>query len=130
MPAGTYHGVDSGVLWIRGKQMSYYVYFIQRDRKGNQPVKIGYSKDPDLRIKDLQVANCDKLKIALTIPFETEELAREAERTMHWLARKKHRKLNGEWFLIYGSWKKFIAECMKIYDKNQGAKTLYMSSIV
>ena len=109
--------------------MSYYVYFIQRDKKGNQPVKIGYSKNPESRMIDLQVANCDKLKIALQLPFETEALAREAERTMHWLARKKHRKLNGEWFIIYGSWKKFISQCMKIYDGNQRVKCFIKSQV-
>ena len=102
--------------------MSYYVYFIQPQGKGNKPVKIGYSKDPEARCKNLQTSNSDKLKICLKLPFDSEAEAREAERTFHWLAKKKFRKIRGEWFIIYGSWKKFIGEAMKIYDGNQNAK--------
>ena len=98
--------------------MSYYVYFIQPEGKGNKPVKIGYSKDPEARCKELQTANPKKLSICVKLPFETEGQAREAERTFHWLAGKKHRRLTGEWFVIYGSWKKFIAQAMKAYDGN------------
>ena len=102
--------------------MNHYVYFIQQEGKGNKPVKIGYSINPESRCRYLQVANCCKLKICLKLPFDSEVLAREAERTFHWLAGKKHRRMEGEWFIIYGSWKKFIAQAMKIYDGNQSKK--------
>ena len=102
--------------------MSHYVYFVRRVGKGNSPVKIGYSKDPESRCKKLQTANSDKLKVCVKLPFDTEEEAREAERAFHWLARKMHKGLQGEWFMIYGSWKHFIAKAMKIYDGNQKAK--------
>ena len=110
--------------------MTYYVYFVQIDRKGNQPVKIGYSKDPEARLKGLQTANPDKLKICLSLPFESEDLARELERTMHYLASRKHKRLCGEWFFIYGSWKKFISESMKLFDGNQITKQLHADGIL
>jgi len=99
--------------------MSHYVYFIQATTGKNAPVKIGYSKDPEARCKSLQTANPKKLKLCVTLPFDTEKEAREAERTLQSLAGKKYKSLNGEWFIIYGSWKKFIAEGMKIFDGNQ-----------
>lgn len=102
--------------------MGFYVYFIQPEGKGRQPVKIGYSANPDNRLKDLQTANWKKLKISLTLPFESEVQAREAESTMHFLAKKKHQSLEGEWFIIYGDWNKFIAESLKIFDGNQKTK--------
>ena len=103
--------------------MSYYVYFIQPEGKGNRPVKIGYSKNPESRCRNLQTSNPRKLKICVKLPFDSESLAREAEQTFQWLAGKKHRSLEGEWFIIYGSWKKFISQAMKSYDGNQRKKT-------
>lgn len=105
--------------------MSFYVYFIQPKKKGNQPVKIGYSNNPDDRLRALQTANWEKLKVSLLMPFETEALAREAERTFHYLARKKHKRLSGEWFMVYGNWKTFIKESMAIFDGNQKASIRY-----
>lgn len=111
-----------GFLCIIGGIMSYYVYFIQPKGRGNRPVKIGYSKDPESRCKTLQTSNPDKLKICIRLPFETELEAREAERTLQWLAGKKFKRMEGEWFIIYGPWKKFISQAMKIYDHNQTVK--------
>lgn len=111
-----------GSLWRKGKFMSYYVYFIQPEGNGNRPVKIGYSSNPENRCRDLQTSNPGKLKVCVKLPFDTEAEAREAERTLQSLAGKKHRRMNGEWFVLYGSWKKFIAQAMKIYDGNQASK--------
>jgi len=102
--------------------VKFYVYFITFEGKGNSPVKIGYSSDPDARMADLQTANPRKLKIALTIPFDSEPEAREAEKTMQRLAGKKHKRMSGEWFTVYGSWSKFIDEAMRLYDQNQKNK--------
>lgn len=100
----------------------YYVYFIQETGKGNKPVKIGYSNDPERRLTDLQTGNPRKLKLSISLPFESESLAREAEQTFQWLAAKKHRSLEGEWFIVYGNWKKFISEVMELFDHNQNKK--------
>jgi len=100
----------------------FYLYFICEQGNGNRPVKIGYSADPDKRCQDLQTGNPRKLHTIIKIPFETEELAREAEQTFQSLAGKKHRSLQGEWFMIYGDWNKFVAEAMKLFDHNQKIK--------
>lgn len=97
----------------------YHVYFIQQVKKGRAPVKIGYSKLPEERLKNLQTANACELKLWLSLPFETEKEARAVERTFHWLAKKKCQKLKGEWFIIYMPWKKFIAQGLKIHDGNK-----------
>lgn len=102
--------------------MNYYVYFVTFKKKGNQPVKIGYSATPDKRLASLQTACPYKLAMPIKLPFETEALAREAERTMQWLAGKKHKRMHGEWFLIYGGFKGFIAGAMKLFDNNQDVK--------
>jgi len=62
----------------------------------------------------------DKQTALSFIDWLTSEI--EDERTLQWLAGKKHRRMEGEWFIIYGSWKKFIAQAMKIYDGNQRNK--------
>lgn len=95
----------------------HYVYFIQQAGKGDRPVKIGYSKDPELRLLELQTANPYKLKICVKLPFSTKKQAITAERTMHNLAEKKHQSLLGEWFIIRGSWPKFIEQSLKMCDK-------------
>lgn len=101
----------------------FYLYFIAESGKGNVPVKIGYSNDPERRVLDLQTGNPRKLKLSISLPFDSEELAREAERTFHWLAGKKHRSMAGEWFIIYGGWKGFISDALELFDKNQQQKT-------
>lgn len=58
----------------------YYLYFIQKKGKGNQPVKIGYSKDPDSRCLNLQTGCPDKLIVRIRLPFSTEKEARTAEK--------------------------------------------------
>jgi len=95
----------------------YKVYFIQqavKGRKGIQPVKIGFSKDPEARLKNLQTGSPNKLKIRKVIEFETKREAEIVERCLHNIGKKKYKKLEGEWFLIYGSWKAFIEAGMKM----------------
>ncbi|MBL4753744.1 MAG: GIY-YIG nuclease family protein [Flavobacteriales bacterium] len=95
----------------------YKVYFIQqkqKGRKGIQPVKIGYSLDPEARLKNLQTGSPVKLKLCKTIEVETKREAEIVERCLHRLGSKKHRRLEGEWFLIYGSWKAFIEAGLKM----------------
>lgn len=96
--------------------MSYYIYFISEDRKGNTPVKIGYSEDPKKRLKSLQTGNPNKLKLGISRPYETEKEARLMEKCLHNIGRKKFRKLKGEWFIIYGHWAKLIEQAQKMVD--------------
>lgn len=116
-------GKGLGVSKIR--RAMFYIYFITETskKKGTSPVKIGYSNDPERRRLDLQTGNPRELKLVISIPFDTEDLAREAEKTFQWLAGKKHRSLTGEWFMIYGDWKLFIADALALFDKNQCNKT-------
>lgn len=103
----------------------YSVYFIQEERrpgrKGDRPVKIGFSKDPQERLKSLQTGHPHKLKVSLSLLFECERDARVMEGTMHRLAKAKHQALTGEWFIIRGDWKRFISQCQKIFDGNKKA---------
>ena len=73
--------------------MGCYVYMIQ---KGYGSIKIGVSKDPDARLRQLQTGNHGDLFIIAKFPFKSEAEARTMENELH----KKFRKfrLNGEWF--------------------------------
>lgn len=93
----------------------HYVYIIQQQGKGpNAPLKIGYSKDPDERLKTLQTGSPYKLKVCTLIECESEEDGRKLERTLHWLAEKRFKKLAGEWFVVQGSWGKLIKQAFKL----------------
>jgi predicted GIY-YIG superfamily endonuclease len=71
-----------------------YVYFIQA---GKGHIKIGVSKDPEARLKDLQVGSSGReLVVLATLPFNTRAEAFEMEKYLHTeLARFR---INGEWF--------------------------------
>ena len=89
--------------------MNHYVYFIRQEGKGNQPIKVGFSLNPDERIKNLQTGNPNRLYLGASVPCDSEDGARELEKTLHWLLKKKYRKLHGEWFIIYGSIPELLA---------------------
>lgn len=93
----------------------WYVYFIQQEsNKGQAPIKIGYSKKPAQRVKDLQTGNPNNLILRMSLPFETEKEAVLMENCLHRIGRKRFKKLKGEWFIVYGSWKKLIAQSYKM----------------
>jgi len=107
--------------------MKYYVYFVQEKKRksgkgGNMPVKIGSTNDPEKRLKALQTGNPRKLVIKASLLFDERKQAQEMEFTLHNLAGKKHKRLVGEWFMIYGSFKTLIGEAYKIFDGNARAK--------
>jgi uncharacterized protein YutD len=66
-----------------------FVYFIQGENGG--AIKIGYSKDPEVRLKTLQTSYPDILKVLCLIPgnANTESKYHKAF---------EHLKLNGEWY--------------------------------
>lgn len=76
-------------------------------------MKIGYSNDPEKRLEKLQTGNPHSLRLAAVIPCQSEEEGRKLERTLHWLAERKYRRLAGEWFLIYGSWRGLLEQAIK-----------------
>ena len=100
---------------VMSEEKKHRVYFATSRVKGKcMPTKIGYTCNPDERLKDLQVGNPNKLVMAMLLTCESEADGRKLERTLHFLARKRFQKLRGEWFLIKGSWKKLIEQALKM----------------
>lgn len=95
--------------------MQHCVYFVQQEngRRGRSPMKIGYSSNVSQRLIDLQTASPTKLKLRATILCETEKEARTLERALHWMAERKSKRLNGEWFIIFCSFKDLIEAAIK-----------------
>lgn len=87
------------------KKTKGFVYFIQGSCGG--AIKIGYSKDPEERLKTLQTGYPDILKILLLVPG--------SERTEQYFHNKfAEYRLNGEWFRPESAiWK----EINKLLDK-------------
>lgn len=81
-----------------------YVYFIP-EREGSN-VKIGYSKDPIARVKQLQTGHPTKLGLDGYFYYEDEEKARIAESNFHHKF-SEYRK-TGEWFEYSEEIKQFI----------------------
>jgi hypothetical protein len=72
-----------------------YTYFIiENEDNEKHRIKIGSSKDPGKRIRELQTGNPRKLAIMGWIECENQDL----EKSLHKKYEKK--KLNGEWFTI------------------------------
>lgn len=68
-----------------------YVYFVEAKNLGL--VKIGFSKDPSKRLKDLQTGSPDELEGLFTFPG-----TKQKEKELH---RKLHRfRVRGEWFKL------------------------------
>lgn len=65
------------------------IYFI----KALNTVKIGYSANPEKRLKELQTGNSEKLELLLTIPGN-----KESEKAFHLYFDRA--RLNGEWFRL------------------------------
>jgi len=95
----------------------FYVYFIQQEGNGRQPIKIGYSENVEKRASCLQTGNPVKLSIRMKIPCEDKNQAVHIERILHRIAGSKYRSLEGEWFLIYGSWKSLLDAAYKSSTK-------------
>lgn len=91
-----YWGKGSTYVWIQithdpepEAQYDGFVYFIEAE--GSQRIKIGYSKDPDGRIKSLQTGSPFPLKLLLAVPANQEK---EAELHQQFA----DLRLDGEWF--------------------------------
>lgn len=75
-----------------------YVYLIKAGHKKTDPVKIGYSKDPEDRLKSLQTGNPIKLQLYMKIKCNDEAHARRLERTLHEMLGTQN--LRNEWFRL------------------------------
>lgn len=71
-----------------------FVYFISNDNA----VKIGITRNVQVRLYDLQTANHQRLYLINAIPCDSTSKARKLERLFH-IALRKYQKM-GEWFSI------------------------------
>lgn len=71
-----------------------FVYFISE----GEYTKIGFARDIEKRLKDLQVANPRKLWIVSFVPCLTEYHARKIEKFLHHSL--KFHRVHGEWFKL------------------------------
>ena len=70
-----------------------YVYFIQM---GYSFIKIGVSRDPEGRLRNLQTGSAKPLKLIATLPFGDRNEAFIMEKFLH--DKFAHLALAGEWF--------------------------------
>jgi predicted GIY-YIG superfamily endonuclease len=107
---------NNRVVSIDENTKKHYVYFIQQEGKDkDQPIKIGVTTNVDVRLKELQTGNPNKLVIRVTIPCKNKEKAYKFEKKLHNLTAKKYQRLEGEWFLVYGHW---MSHIQKAYESN------------
>ena len=96
-----------------------YIYLIQSTNEGYY--KIGVSKDPNKRLKQLKTGNSSPLKLINS--YKT-DIANKIEKILH--RKYSHLSMEGEWFdLSISEEVKFIDECEKIENnimflKNNG----------
>ena len=92
----------------------YKVYFIKQcyKKKKNSPMKIGFSDDPERRLRELQTGNPNKLKVSFALPCASRDDAIMMEKNLHRLVTAKYQRLHGEWFMIYGDIIKLIRDAL------------------
>lgn len=73
--------------------MESYIYVIAVLEDG--PVKIGFSKSPDKRLRQLQTGQADVLRLFHSEPIELDKV-HLMEQVVH--RENRHRKIKGEWF--------------------------------
>lgn len=76
----------------------WYVYFFPERGPEEAAIKIGYSKHPLKRLKQLQTGHPTKIGCEGWIEFNSEEEARAQEEGMHAVFSKDRIRKNGEWF--------------------------------
>ncbi len=100
----TWAGEQAQIITPGGKTLSTngdiessqteFIYFILNEK--SHAVKIGRAKDVEKRLKSLQTANCNQLKLLKTIKVGGSQEARELENSLH--QKFTHLRLLGEWF--------------------------------
>ena len=98
--------------------MEFYVYFVQKKDSPNSPIKVGYTTNLKRRLRSLQTGNPHKLDVKAAIVCPTKIDAIKLERSIHWIAQGKFERLEGEWFMVQGSWKKLIKMALKSSRKD------------
>lgn len=99
------------------------VYFIKSEsaKAKFEPVKIGYTKDINSRLRALQAGNHCELVVAFSMEVPNEKFARKLESFLH----KQLRRCNirGEWFNLHNKYikgliDKFYSSHKEWIDKN------------
>jgi len=72
------------------------IYFIRCGKPGG-PIKIGYAKNVEKRLSDLQVASPFTLSVVASIPVGSKKQAEKMEAWFHDRFYRKH--IRGEWFM-------------------------------
>jgi predicted GIY-YIG superfamily endonuclease len=85
---------DSGFWFLSEASPLNYVYMIKRHKDG--AVKIGVSKDPESRLKDLMTGSNSELALIAKFPFSSRAQAFEVEKWFHRMNQRFRQK--GEWF--------------------------------
>jgi len=91
-----------------------YIYFIQQGRDG--PVKIGFTKDVENRMKNLQTANPAPLDLLVFYPGN-----QEMEKELQY--RFDDIRISGEWFEPYEKLFREVREQQRINKKHGFSKT-------
>ncbi|MFW5847570.1 MAG: GIY-YIG nuclease family protein [bacterium] len=95
-----------------------YIYLMRSEETGTY--KIGKSKNPEKRLKQLQTGSSEKLELILKFNTKYPSLVESA---MH--NRFSHLKKHGEWFdLSLSEETSFINECKKIEENIRVLKKL------
>lgn len=82
-------------FWSGQLYETYYVYVIRAGKKS--PVKIGKALNPLTRMKQLQTANAETLRLLLVVPAGNEASALRLEHVLHERF-AEHRLRTSEWF--------------------------------
>lgn len=91
-----------------------YVYLIQSGKAKNDPVKVGFSKKPEARLKALQTGNPKPLKLIMKIECKTEGHAKRLEKSLHEMLGKQNIHL--EWFKLK---KNHIIKMLNAFANNE-----------
>jgi hypothetical protein len=87
--------------------VSAFVYLVRAELTGL--VKIGATKNPFERVRNLQTGSPDRLNLVATIEFPSLHHAYAAEQKLH--KRFSKYRVHGEWFKPDQTLDKFIAQC-------------------
>jgi hypothetical protein len=91
----------------------FYIYFFPERGKESPAIKIGYSKHPVKRLKQLQTGHPTKIGSEGWIEVGTEKDAQQIESAYHVMFKKQRIRDNGEWFTYSDGIKDFISKLMK-----------------
>jgi hypothetical protein len=91
----------------------FYIYFFPERETENPAVKVGYSKHPVKRLKQLQTGHSKRIGSEGWIEAGTEKDAKRMETVYHAIFDKERIRDNGEWFKYSDRMKDFVTKLMK-----------------